>query len=331
MLFATIFFLLMTNNFAQNLDSSPQTKSENRTVRINYLTQENDGLFKIYSRFIKKGSVLNKNTPMLKRTLKSNPHIKNWRKIPDGESIKLYVQKELLDEDKVKKFLKEKNLKKGRAKSSSYSLFYMASIGDFNQEDSIGTINFRQNSPLTLGLSYYRPFKNSQYSLSSSLYFSYLTSTTNNLNNQDEEIAPEIGATLYLERKKDTWSLTPYIGLDLERFSSINTNEANLNNQLYFDQHLFTYLTVGLTGTFNIFKKSFFNKFSFSHSLLTSLQSENADTQTEDNFSGFKFMYYLNTNITKRFFAHSLVKYHVISGPSSIRSYRIGLGFGYKF
>lgn len=316
-------------------------------LEVKYTAGKKDNLAKAYRRFIKADSIVDKNTPMVKKTVSSNPQVKNWRKLKPGTKITLYLQKEYLDKKKVKRYfaLVKKRLamqrkllaeKRRQAKlkalnrKSNSSLFYMASLGNFTQSNAdLRGLDFFQNSPITLGISHNRPFKGSYYSLSTSLYASYLLTAASNIGNEKTEVAPEIGTTFYIEKKKENWKVTPYVGFDLERFSSININEAVQNNRLFFDQHFFTYITAGIAGLFNLGKRTFLNKLSFSHSVMTSLSSENADTATVGDYSGFKVMWHLNTKISKRLFLHSLLKFHSITGPSTINSYRIGLGLGY--
>ncbi len=87
------------------------------------------------------------------------------------------------------------------------------------------------------------------------------------------------------------------------------------------------YFTLGLSKKIDLFGSSFFTKFSFSNSLFSSY--EPPVTTLDDKLSGYKAMFYINHNISKKFYIHSLVKYHSMKSSSDLSSLRIGLGIGY--
>jgi hypothetical protein len=61
----------------------------------------------IIHRFAKPNSVINRSSIMVKKTIKENPHIKNWEKFKTGTKIKLYVSKKFLKEMLLKGKTKE--------------------------------------------------------------------------------------------------------------------------------------------------------------------------------------------------------------------------------
>ena len=75
--------------------------------QINYIISEKDTLAKIIKKFVKPDSVIRGKTPMVKKILSNNPQIKNWRKLPVGVKMKLYVSSDFMDFQKFKQYRKK--------------------------------------------------------------------------------------------------------------------------------------------------------------------------------------------------------------------------------
>lgn len=210
--------------------------------------------------------------------------------------------------------------------SSENSLFYMASYGIFNQNDSQrANISFYQNSPVTLGYSnIFKPHKK-KYTFSSSAYLSTLVAASSNLSNKGLIVPPEFGVNTYLDYPTGWYGIIVYTGIDFENFTSLNLDSLADDEKIVGDLNSIFYITFGVAKNLKLFNKNIFAKISFSPTIVSQ-----TDSDSSDSFSGYKFMVYLNYNIHKKWFVHSLLKYHVLTADSELNSTRIGFGFGHK-
>lgn len=321
-----------------------------RYYRIPYIIQNGDSYAKVLKRFVKPDSIINRRTPMVRKTLKSNPSIRNWRKLPAGQKINLYISSDFLDMEKYKRYrnkirkkimaakkkLKEKSKTVKKKTSSPFptglkgSLFYMASYGQFTQSDpEVAELTFLQNSPVSLGgaFTYYPPEKN--WSVAWSAYFSYLLAAGNNLDSNNVDIPPEIGGNVYGEYRFVKQRFTGYFGIDFERFSTFNLGGIQNDRRIYVDESRVIYLTGGFSKLISIFGSKFFTKLSASISINETTTNDARGVPTTEPYSGAKVLWYLNKKVSKKFFFHTLFKYHFMSGPSDLTTLRLGVGFGY--
>jgi len=310
-------------------------------LRFKYDPQDLETLEQVYSRFVIDSYKYSNEDPMVSKTKAYNQQVQNWERIKKEESFKLYVDVEKLDLDKLlghNKDLKEKaikmieELKKRRKKQSKLrgSVFYMASKGTFDQENSSGIINFEQNSSFSLGGSVSFYTDNPKISYSSSFYYSHLNAAKSNLFVKEVSVDAEIGGNIYGEYKLKSPRISLYTGLDFEKFNTFNV-EGLASGSVNFDSNKVVYLTFGTGKSFTLFKKKFFSKLSFSKSLISSRSIGFANAVNREEFKGNKVLVYLFKSINKNFFFHSLFKYHWMSGPSDMKVKRLGIGFGYIF
>lgn len=312
-----------------------------------YKVEEGESFSLILKKFVKENSIINASTPLVKKTRKYNPKIKDWSKIPTDTVIELYISDDFMDLEKFNAY-EESTLEKianenENKKNPSYptglkgSIFYMSSLGTFNQKaDNVAEINFKQNSPASLGSAFTYYPKDKLYSVSFSAYISYLLASANNLTTETISIPPEIGANVYGEYRWQKNNVTLYAGPDFESFSAFNLRGLQNDRKIYVDGIGATYLTLGMAKSFSIFNKQFFSKISLSKSLITSYSNNAPVSQTDASdhvdlgkYSGYRFLFYLNYKFTDKLYLHSLLKYHTMTGPSELTTLRIGLGFGY--
>lgn len=307
--------------------------AEKKFFLIPHIVEPGETLDSIYVRFARPDRTITPNNPAYLRTLEQNPEIKDWTQLVEGKEIKFYIGIKDLDRDKYKAYFYAKPVKVSKdPKGLKGNLFYVASTGKFTQSNSqIGDAVFYQNSPITIGtgLSYYP--KGSLWSFSSSLYVSYLQSPENNQDNKKVDVPPEIGGTLYAERKFRQLNFTPYSGIDYEKFSTFNLKENQNNREVLIDRNTIVYLTLGLARSIEVFKSPFFTKMSFARSLLSNIDADPEGIPSSGGYDGYRFLWSLNKKISDSIFIHSLFKYHWMSGPLDLTTLRAGIGFGYIF
>ena len=339
-----LLFCVSTQTFAQ---TKTKKKRRSKITKLKYKTKEKDSLAKIYRKFAKKNVIISKKTRMVKMTLKSkaNKKIKNWRKLPPNTTILVYMDAKYINLEKVKEYkaanYPKKEEKKAVAETTGapkkFGIFYMASQGNFTQDDStLANLEFSQNSPLTLGFMYtYYPKKpEAKYSISNSAYFSYLVATSSNLEDSTVDVPIEIGLNSYYQYALPYGGgkmANVYTGLDFERFNTFNIEGVQNEQKLIFDQNMLGFLTVGYSHLFGSGKFRLLMKLSYSQSVFSSRTIGYADTEDTNAYSGNKILFFLSTKVYKDWFVSFLAKQHTLTGPSDVSSLRLGLGAGYSF
>lgn len=318
---------------------------EKKVYKIRYIIEQNDTLAKIYKRFVYPTSIITKKTPMTQRTFKENPHIEDWNRLIPGTRVDLYIAYEYLDMSKYDFYVKQikETLEKMRLQSETEnnrtdylpqglkaSFFYMASYGRFTQSDpDVAEVEFYQNSPVTVGTSFNYFPQNTRWSFAWSGYLSYLLASGNNLDDSNVDVAPEIGLTFYNEYRFTDWNFTGYFGFDYERFSTFNMGGIQQERKILLDENTALYATVGFSKLVQVFGTPFFTKLSFSKSLTTSIEPNSEGIANTEGYDGYKFLWYVNKKFTDRLYLHTLFKYHSMTGPSELKTLRLGVGFGY--
>lgn len=344
--FCILIFGINKSLYAESLDFKEilNNRKDVKFIKLLYIARPNENLASIYKRFVKEDSVISKNEDMVAKTLEANKKIKDWSSIPAKTKILVYLDVDFIDLDKVTAYnknvaeltkklqdaLKKKEKEIEETSGFKGSLFYMASYGKFTQANvNLAEIGFLQNSPLSLGLSTSYYPKKSDFSFTNSLYFSYLLAAASNLGANNVAVPMEIGGNLYSEYRFKKYHFSVYGGFDFEKFTTFNLEGVQQERKIYFDENKVLYLTVGASRKVLLFKKEFFTKLSFSHSISSSMDPGYPEAEIYTPFSGNKILFYMFKRYNDKIFFHSLVKYHWMSGPSDITTLRIGLGFGY--
>lgn len=312
-----------------------------------YKVEEGDTFSLILKKFVKEFSIINAKTPLVKKTMKNNPKIKKWDNLQPGTIIEMYISDDFMDLEKYRPYeqtlIKRIAEEEEKKRTPTYpvglkgSVFYMASLGMFTQKaDNVAEINFKQNSPASIGGSFTYYPKDKLYSIAYSLYLSHLLASANTLTSDTVSIPPEIGGTLYGEYRWQKYSMTLYSGLDYESFSVFNLRGLQNDRKIYVDGVTALYLTAGVAKQFTMFNKQWFMKASLSKSMSTTYKNnapvssiDASDHVDDGKYDGMKFMFYLNYKFNNKLYLHSLFKYHTMSGPSDLSTLRIGVGFGY--
>lgn len=118
-------------------------------------------------------------------------------------------------------------------------------------------------------------------------------------------------------------------GIDYEKFSAFNIEGIFNDQRIYLDRVSIVYLTAGASHVFNILEKPIYIKASISKSVSSTTTSEYSGVTNLESLGGTKMLFYLNYKFTDKFFLHTLLKIHTMSGPSDLSSTRLGVGVGY--
>lgn len=306
--------------------SFAQETSQATFYKFSYVMEQDGTLLDALKAFKLNKKKLTTKNASYKRTVEENPQISDWNSLKKGTKLSLFLKINQLDKEKYRRYIKKsppssETISSSRPSGVRGSIFYMASYGKFTQKKSPATINFYQNSPISIGTawSFYPPDTN--WSISTSGYLSYLLVSGSNLENQKVAAPLELGTNIYGEYRFS--SFTGYFGWDYERFSVFNMEQLLNDAKLRLNKVHVHYATIGFSRMFSLFNSPFFTKLSLSKSLFTYTD------ETPDSYSGYKAMWYLNKKIGKDLFIHSLLKYHWMNGDSDLETLRIGLGVGY--
>ena len=317
-------------------DDTPDSL-KNKYYRVPYTIRKGDTFAGIIKRFVKLNSLIDGSTQMVRKTIKNNPNISDWENLKEGQDIFLYISPVYIDKSKISFYLeqfKKKPFKVAKFKSKikkrfNSSLFYMASYGQFTQENStLGTITFVEASPVSLGYSMSYFPKKSLLGMSASAYYSYLLAPSNNLDSQKVEVPGEVGFNIYGEYDLVDYNFNLYGGLDFEKFTTFDLATSQNESRIALNENSIFYLTAGITNVFNVNDRIFFTKLSLSKSVTSSISSE--ATSAPNPYDGFKYMIYINTKLTEKVFAHSLLKIHTMSADDDLTTVRFGVGIGYS-
>lgn len=318
-------------------------KKKLRFIKAKVIVYEGETLADILRRFVKDDAVIFRDEKMVDMTIKNNPQVENWRELKTGQVLYVYIDPKFIDAQKVAKFRKKvkkvtKKIKKKivrrkvKNKVKKYSAFYMASTGQFQQKNSsLAEIDFKQDSPVTLGAMYTHFPKRGNYTISSSAYFSYLLAATTNTEDNNVDLPLEIGLNSYYQHPILNRSFYLYGGFDYEKFNTFNLEGVEEKNEISFDENQLLFLTAGASKTFSLFNTKLLFKGSLSHSIYSSRDSGYSGDDGSESYSGYKLMGFLMGKVNKDFFLSSLFKYHMLSGPSEVSILRIGVGCGYLF
>ncbi|TNE98471.1 MAG: hypothetical protein EP326_09800 [Deltaproteobacteria bacterium] len=253
-----------------------------------------------------------------------NPHLKNLNKIFMGTEV--YVDYPY--SPNTGHAWAPKIFWAARPTQPRYSLFgfMTTSAGTFTEKVSTVTVTSKQNSPITVGFGGNYPFDDARiWSLNSSFYISYLTGQTTN-RAEEVSIDPEVGLNLYLQYAfpgNPLYSI--YSGVDVERFSTFNTDDLITGASIDTRTQLLSFATVGFNKIFMPFGKPFLFKASYSFGV-----SGSSDASGKE-FTGDKYMLYLSYKIFSQVMIHALFKHHSLSGPTELAITRYGAGIGWSF
>ncbi len=224
--------------------------------------------------------------------------------------------------------LKEEiNLDYTELSATRYTFFAHVTVsqGFFNEQVNDSVLENQQNSPLTFGAGAHIRFT-PNIALATSAYFSKLNASTvdsTELDQSELEVKEEIGGNIYGEYKIQDTSYSVYGGVDHEQFTTLNLDEiiAGSTDQISPIREKMTFLTAGV---------SFFTKII----LPTAIKVSGSPViQSNHDFSGYKYMFYMNQRITDNTWYHFLFKQHQLEQPTgrTIAITRYGFGVGVTF
>lgn len=324
------------------LSSLTFAQDEIKPTYMNFLyrVEQGDTFASILKLYVKDDSVINKTTPLVQKNMSFNPHVSDWNQLTPGTLISIYIPEEMMDMNKYRSkqavvYSKNEEVKKvimakiGPPEGFKGSLFYMASWGNFSQTAEGTTVDYKQNSLVTLGIQgNYFP-KNSLYSFSASTYFSTFSAAETILPPFSVKLPAELGMNFYGDYLWKKPRISWHGGLDYEKFSAFNIEGIFNDQRIYLDRISVVYLTAGVSHVFNILEKPIYIKASFSKSVTSTTTSDYSSRTKLESYSGSKMLFYLNYKFTDKLFLHTLLKIHTMAGPSELTSTRLGVGVGY--
>lgn len=267
-----------------------------------------------------------------------NPQISSWNPIPPFSNIYIeYPYPAYISFPYAPKLTKGTNYNVLNSDAETplgnrnYTLFasYTASAGNFEEgiKTQEGNIKSTQNSLFSLGLGTTVFLDKTNRMLSSSVYWSKLRASKlsgDSVDSSEElETDAEIGFNLYYQQLTTWYGLSFYGGVDYEKFSTFNTSEFLLGQDLALNRNSLFYATAGAARTFFLGDLKALTKVSLSQSIKSSTSSVNPD----ETFEGQRFTFFASVKGESQFTYHFLYKRHMLDGPTNLTINRIGLGF----
>lgn len=238
-----------------------------------------------------------------------------------------YPQSVATYDPKVNTLKAEKNLDYTEISRTKYTFFAHVTVsqGLFNEQVSTSSLKNQQNSPLTIGAGTHIKF-NSSFALATSAYVSKLNVSTVDspqLSQTNLKVKNEYGANLYGEFRIPNSAYSVYGGVDYEQFNTLNL-QAIINgttDKIEVRREKMTFATIGISFLTKLF-------------LPTAIKiSGSPIVQSNHNFTGYKYMLYVNQRMTKNTWYHFLFKHHQLEQSSGqiIAINRYGFGVGVTF
>jgi hypothetical protein len=339
--------VLLTLSILSSLTITSHAKTTKRKsfYKFQYIKTKNQKIENIVTSFVKDGTKkeeINKSTAKTKSI--NSKIIKNNSK--QEIVIEVYILKPSLDKKKFKAYktktkarikeLKEdqqKVIKSSQihAEGLKIAAFYLATKGKFSQESSSQS-NFEQSieSLLSLGLTASFFPKNKKYAFSTSFNYSHIGDVNVDSTRQDSvDIPGEVDFNLYGHYRFSKKNFTLFSGLDYDSFSTFNQGALLSLGNIIVDENKTLYLSLGATKLLKLFGQKIHTRISFAKSISSSTTLGQGAIDSGSSYDGYKSLLYLNYKFKNNLFLHGLFKYHKMTGPDNLDSWKTGLGLGY--
>lgn len=331
------FLILIIFIFITSVESFAQTDGT-QTV---YMIKEKDSLESVTRNLLPRYKIKYGNNieDFKKDLIEWNPQISNWQEIPLYSNIYIefpypayisypYAPK-LSQGINYNVLNSDAETPIGNRKFTLFTMF-TASIGNFEEQvkTTEGSIKSTQNSPLTLGLGTTIFLDQRNRMITSSVYWSSLRASKlggDDNSSKKVETKAEIGLNFYYQQLTPWKGISVYGGADYEQFSTFNTLNFAVGDELELNQNKLIFATIGLGKTF------FFNdnKLLFKSSLSQSLSSKTTSDNPNDLFKGQRLLLYASFKGESQFTYHLIYKRHMLEGPTKLTINRIGVGIGF--
>ena len=313
-------------------------------IKIPYQVKSGDTFGKTLRLFVKDNLILNSKSPSIVETRKRNPQIatkEGWSTLKPGDKVDLVLEKSIVDRHKLKEYLdKKRNIYVNYPAeyvetSSEYkkfrgSIFYAASMGTFRQSSDIyPSVDFQQNSFLTLGASFSYFPKKSPWSYSFFGTSSKLKATGSNLNNENVSVPDELNLAFTAGYYVSQYETRFFGGVDYDSFSTFNLPGVEAEEKIYIDKNSVYFLTLGIAKNLQLFERSFYTRFSLSKSVMSDYTSK-VDYPQDGKLDGYKCLLYSTFRLSPSFYLNASFQYNVMSSKDyDLNMYRLAFGVGY--
>lgn len=337
--------------------------------KFNYSIEEGDTFSRILKRFAKINASIRSNDPGVLKTQTVNKKIKNWKSLPNGNTITLYILKEkgnldainayllkntkkiskekkeqdnklkgkneLSEEKKDKvKVAKKKTTKKNKTKKNivrrltekrkNLLVYYSYSTGSFSDLlPGLLSIDYSQTTPLTIGMLGKYRFKNSRQMIDFSVSGSFLNKGEFTGASTDKlSIPPEIGLSSHY-RYISKYKVHPFVGIDIEKFSTFNLPKFNSSSVLDTESHMLGFLVVGAQFKISLWKYPVNLKATYGNDIFHN--SENL------SYTGSRIAVFASLQLHRRISYNLHYKKHQLTGSTELDIDRYGVGISYHF
>ena len=96
LLFVSFLAFSQDNSSIKNMQDLANSASV-QFVKVKVVVYKKDTLGKILRRFVRDDSIINRKEAMVDKTLKSNPHVEDWRNLKTGSVLSIYLDPKFID------------------------------------------------------------------------------------------------------------------------------------------------------------------------------------------------------------------------------------------
>ncbi|CBW26782.1 hypothetical protein BMS_1967 [Halobacteriovorax marinus SJ] len=261
--------------------------------------------------------VLLENKDFINKIYEKNPSLIKGKKIKKG--TKIFIEIPFKTElSPIKKEIKEVT------DSKSQLIFaYRYTIASY--KDEIGSISAEGNQYYPLSIESEFAYQlNRNYKLITRASFSKAEELKTSLSSHGISLSSEYEVNTKLSFNKFDIPLVPYIQLEYERLSTLNTDQIVQGEAVRHRDHGLVFASIGLSRSFVLLNQRLNFETGISQSVFSSSKDRGKD------LSGQKFNLRITKPVLDRVSIHFLFNYYFLNGPSDISIARYGLGASYR-
>ena len=199
------------------------------------------------------------------------------------------------------------------------------------EENVIGssiTTNSNQDSPLTLGASFDWQW-DPNISIAGNFYISRVDDAIDQIDNSSIDVPFLYGVRLTGGFKREHWPITITAGLEHDSFSTFNSEEIAIGQDVVLRTNNITGLGAGIKSKFKLFEQKFLLQGFYSQTIASS--SSRASSIRNKGFTGSKLTIDGRMLYKGDWFFQGYYHQLDLEGPTILHLARIGIGFGVYF
>lgn len=327
------FVLFLSMFFTSNLRSE--------MLVINYRIERSESFADIYRKFVRDGSIIHARTPMVKKTINANPHIKDWQNLPYNQYIHLYLSREFIHAGRFNAYLnfaRSRSLRERSLIARPYQIdfsFFTSQVS-FENESSKGDSSISGNYNDLFNVEINSAVKPTIYNFRLGLDL--------RLSAPGKRIFPEVieenesfsfsyhGNLLlhyYLQNEKVSFALS----IGQEYYELFNLENLILEDVLFIERVNSSFIGIGSYAQFSLYNRIMLLNINYSRSLSSQREfSTLIDDNANDSltYQKSRIEVDLRAEWSTHYFLRIFYNKQNINGPSKWDIHQFGIGMTYN-